>query len=91
MYLGGAASIRLGKNDQGLEWAERALAANPVEPMTLYGIACSFALIGQLEKAFDCLEKATHYCRLPKEWIEKDPDLDTLREHPRYKTLLKSL
>jgi len=91
LYLGGAISIRLGKNKQGLKWAERALDANPVEPMTLYGIACSFALIGHLDRAFECLEKAAQYGRLPREWIEKDPDLDPLREHPRYKSLLKKL
>jgi adenylate cyclase len=91
LYLGGAVSIRLGKNKQGLKWAELALEVNPVEPMTLYGIACSFALIGHLDRAFDCLEKAAQYGRLPREWIEKDPDLDTLREHPRYKALLKTL
>ncbi|MCJ7582270.1 MAG: FlgO family outer membrane protein [Candidatus Aminicenantes bacterium] len=91
LYLGGAVSIRLGKNKQGLKWAERALEANPVEPMTLYGIACSFSLIGHLDRAFECLEKAAQYGRLPREWIEKDPDLDSLREHPRYNTLLKNL
>ncbi len=91
LYLGGAVSIRLGKNKQGLKWAERALEANPVEPMILYGIACSFALIGNLVRAFECLEKAAQYGRLPREWIEKDPDLDSLREHPRYQALLKKL
>lgn len=91
LYLGGATSIRLGNYEQGLAWAEKALAAHPVEPMTLYGIACSFALIGQQSKAFDCLEKATQYGRLPREWIEMDPDLKSLHGHPRFKTLLKTL
>ena len=91
LYLGGAISIRMGKNEQGLRWAERALEANPIEPMILYGIACSFSLIGHLDRAFQCLEKAVKHGRLPREWIEKDPDLDPLRGHPRYKALLKKL
>lgn len=91
LYLGGAVSIRLGKNKQGLKWAELALEADPVEPMTLYGIACSFALIGHPDRAFECLEKAAKYGRLPREWIEKDPDLDPLREYPRYTALLNKI
>jgi len=91
LYLGGATSIRLGNQEQGLAWAEKALSAHPVEPMILYGIACSFALLEKKERALECLEMASQYGRLPSEWLKMDPDLRSLRGNSRFKALLSVL
>lgn len=91
LYMAAAALIRLGEKDRGLELTKQVLETNPEEPMTLYGVACNFALMGQKEKAIDALYKATAFGKIPKKWIEHDPDLDSLRSHPHFKALLKEL
>jgi tetratricopeptide (TPR) repeat protein len=64
---------------------ENALHANPV---TMYNIACSYALQSQKEKAFEWLGKAVD-AGLP---IYSDPahdtDLSSLADDPRFETLL---
>jgi len=54
-------------------------------------VACSFALLGENEKAIDCLEKSTAHNEFFKGWMEHDSDLDALRTHPRFQALLKSI
>jgi adenylate cyclase len=39
LYLGAAGLIELGKTEQGLEWAKRALAMDPEDSMILYNVA----------------------------------------------------
>jgi tetratricopeptide (TPR) repeat protein len=47
LYMGASAAISLGDERLGLEWAERISAAHPQETMTRYGVAWSYALLGQ--------------------------------------------
>jgi non-specific serine/threonine protein kinase len=91
LYLGAIVWCRTGQPTRGLDWAGRALAMDPVEPVTLYNVACVYALQGETERAIDCLENALKHGFAHKEWIENDSDLDALREHPRYEALLKRL
>jgi TolB-like protein/Flp pilus assembly protein TadD len=89
--LGAVVLCQLGDAARGLEWAGRALAMDPEEPMTLYNVACVYALQGQVEPAIDCLERALEHGFAHKEWIEHDSDLDALHDHPRYQALLGRL
>ena len=91
LYLGASCWCDLGQPAKGLQWAERALAMDPEEPVTLYNVACVNALQGQAEKALDCLEAAVKHGFAHKAWIENDSDLQTLRSLPRYEALLQKL
>ena len=91
LYMGAAAAISLGEKKLGLEWAERISSAHPQETMTLYGVACSYALLGRTEKALDCMEEAVQFGTIQKKWLEHDPDLRSIRDHPRFKALLERL
>ncbi len=91
LYMGATAAISLGEKELGLEWAERISSAHPQETMTLYGVACAYALLGQPEKAIECMEEAVRFGTIQKKWLEHDPDLRSIREHPRFKTLLEKL
>ena len=77
--------------DKGLEWGDRALALDPDDAGVLYNIACLYAVGGKPERALDLLEHAAQNGFGHKEWIEHDPDIESLRSHPRYKTLLSRL
>jgi len=91
LYLGAVVWCQMGEPARGLEWAGRALAMDPEEPVTLYNVACVYALQGQIEGALDCLENALKHGFAQKEWIEHDADLAALHGHPRYQALLQAL
>ncbi len=86
--LGSCALYDIGAYDRAREWAERALAMDPEEGTVLYNVACTYAKLHDINKAIDCLDKAFRQGFGHKEWVEHDPDLASLRNHPRYKCLM---
>jgi adenylate cyclase len=87
-HLGSAALIELGEKDRAREWITRALAIDPDDPLTQYNVACGYTNLGDLDAAFDLLERS-----LPRagpeirQWIKHDSDFDPLRSHPRYRKI----
>lgn len=90
-YMGANCLWELGDRARSLEWAARALALDPEEPAVLYNVACNYALLEEKEKAIDCLEKALRRGFGHREWIENDPDFNSVRSDPRFQALLQSL
>jgi TolB-like protein/Tfp pilus assembly protein PilF len=78
---------RLGETARGLACAERARAIDPEDAGVVYNVACLYALEGKADEAIACLEQALHAGFGAKDWIAHDPDLDSLREDPRFKAL----
>jgi len=85
--FGAIALLKLDKKEQAFKWAEQALSINREEPATLYNIACFYAQAGEIEKSLDCLSMSI----TSRSWIENDPELDPIREHPRYEDILTKL
>lgn len=82
---------RLGQLEEGLHWAEQALAIDSEDAGVRYNVACLYALEGEKEKAIDCLEDAIRVGFGNRGWIEHDPDLAALRDHPRFQALLENI
>jgi serine/threonine protein kinase/Flp pilus assembly protein TadD len=91
LYLGAIAWCRLGQVERGLEWGDRALALDPGDAGVLYNVACLNAVAGRPARALDLLEHGVESGFGHKEWIEHDPDLESLHGDPRYQALLKRL
>jgi len=89
LYMGANGLVALGEHERGLEWGRQAMAIDPDEPMLLYNVACIQALAGRVDDALDSLERAIRNGLTQKNWLEKDSNLDSLRRHPRYPTLLE--
>lgn len=85
--MGAVAWCRAGQQPTGLEWAERALATDPNDAGIHYNVACLFALEGKHDRAIDCLQEAVRAGFAHRDWVENDPDLDSLRDNPRFKAL----
>jgi hypothetical protein len=66
-------------------------AIDPEDPSVCYNVACSFALLGKIEEAMKCFEKAVQKGAFFKQWAEHDSDLDSLRSHPRFQAVMKDL
>jgi adenylate cyclase len=86
-YLGAGALLDLGERDRAIEWAQKALAIDPSDPSIRYNMGCFYAKAGEIDQAFEYLQDSI----TSKSWIEHDPDLDPIREDPRYQKLLESL
>jgi TolB-like protein/Tfp pilus assembly protein PilF len=90
-YMAANGMAALGQNQRAREWAERALALRPDDAMLLYNVGCIFSLLGCVEPAVECLEKAFRHGLRNKGWYENDSNLDPLRDHPRFEALMRQL
>jgi len=87
--LGATALAFLDERDRAIQWLDRALATDPGDINIQYNAACTFALLGEVERAVDVLcawvpQVGTEM----KLWFRNDSDLDTIRTHPYYQKLL---
>ncbi len=87
--LGAGVLMRLGRGEEGMQWAERALTIDPKDAVVLYAIACSYSVHGLRDEALDLLERALNSGFGDIEWIDKDPDLDAIRDDPRFEALMR--
>lgn len=88
--LGATALAFLGEYERAKEWLSRALAIDPGDNNTQYNAACTYSLLGEIDRAIDLLE--TWVLQVGSEmklWFKNDSDLDPIRNHPRYHKLLE--
>ena len=90
-YLSGSTLIQLGKRQEGIVRLEEALAIQPTDFAVLYNAACAFTSAGDSQKALDLLDRAVGTGKGFRAWMEHDPDLDPLRQLPRFKEILSRL
>jgi adenylate cyclase len=81
----------VGLKKEAFEMIDRALDIYPEDTGVLINAACLFAKAHNKEKALTILEKVLGKGFGKKDWIELDPDLDALRDEPRFKALLEKL
>jgi adenylate cyclase len=80
----------LGQHDRAIEWAKRSMELDPNDYLTQYSIACFFLQTGETERALDVLENCMpHLGHAQLTWMLRDPDLDSARDHPRYRALVQ--
>jgi TolB-like protein/cytochrome c-type biogenesis protein CcmH/NrfG len=91
LYMGANGLVALGEHETGLDWARRALALDPDDPMVVYNVACIYALAGRAAEALDCIERAVDAGLTQRGWLEHDSNLDLIRKEPRFQALLKRL
>ena len=89
LYLGAAGWIDLDQPDKARDWIARSLAIDPNDPATLFNAACRYARLGDREQALTALEQAIENGYAYKEWIENDPDLESVRNEPRYHAVVE--
>ena len=73
------------------ENATKALELYPDDAGVLINGTCFFAKTGDKEKALDILEKAVKKGYGKRDWIEHDPDYDSLRDEPLFKKLMERI
>jgi adenylate cyclase len=80
----------LGEAERAKEWAERALLLDPDNVNLRYNFACTLiANLHDVDAALDLLAPAFERMRIEVvNWVKSDPDLDSIRDHPRFKAML---
>jgi adenylate cyclase len=90
MGHGFGALAALGEIERAKEWAERAVLLDPENLNLRYNIACTLVTeLNDREGALDLLEPVFEKMRIEAViWARTDPDLDPIRDHPRFKKML---
>ena len=83
----GYAAIQARDLDTALDAFNRALQLNHRVGTTSYNIACTYALRGENDAAFEWLYKARDAGFKLREYLRNDNDLDALHDDPRWKDL----
>lgn len=82
---------RLGRYLEGLAVDRRLVLALPDDPTAHYNLACSLALTGDADGAFDALGRAVDLGYEDGALLADDPDLAPLRADPRFAALVQRL
>ena len=77
--------------DKSAEYAARAVAVDPTDPMVLYNVACLYSVLGRTEDCLTALEDAVNRGWGDKAWLEHDSDFDSVRNDPRYQALIRAM
>ena len=88
LQLGTVQAARIGNAQRSREIAEQVIRYWPEGFSTWYNVACAYAVIGDVDAAFDALAKALRRGSGNRGWIANDPDFDNLRADPRFQQLL---
>jgi len=76
--------------DKGLQIDKRLAKLCPNDPVIHYNLACSYALLGQIEEALSGLEKAIKLGYRDFVYLKKDRDLKSLHHDPKFKALIQA-
>jgi non-specific serine/threonine protein kinase len=91
LSLGSCALMSDGQTARAMEWSNRSLELYPDDMSTLINGACLHANSGKKEKALDLLERVFARGWGKRDWVEHDPDYESLRDDPRFQSLLEKL
>jgi len=82
---------RVGRIEEGLSMDLRLSKRRPKDAMVHYNLACSLALIGQVEESYEMLRLAIELGYSDFRWMLEDPDLAKVRKLPVFQKLLQEI
>ncbi len=90
LSFGITALMALGEVERGKEWIERALLVDPDNINMRYNLACSLITqANDIEAGLDLLSSVMgRVHQEPINWAKVDPDLDRVRDNPRFKAMI---
>jgi adenylate cyclase len=91
LSFGSGALDEDGQVERALDWARRAEALYPDDMGVTINGALLRARNGMKEEALDLLERVFNKGWGKKDWVENDPDYDSLRAEPRFIAMMAKL
>lgn len=90
LYLGNAYTAQ-GMYEKGLLIDQKLSRLWPNDPLVHYNLACSYALLKNIDASFEALETAITLGYGDIYHLERDKDLAHLREDDRYRKLIEKM
>ncbi|OHE82514.1 MAG: hypothetical protein A3G75_09440 [Verrucomicrobia bacterium RIFCSPLOWO2_12_FULL_64_8] len=87
----GGLYTKQGRVADGLKMDRRLVRLQPDDPTAHYNLACSLALSRRPSAALRSLARAVRLGYRDYDWMQQDPDLEGLKEHPAFRKLLAKL
>ena len=89
MSFGVTALVSLGEKERAIDWAERAILLDPDNMNLRYNLGCGMIQLGEFDRGLDFVEYAVERSQQQGiNWFVLDNDLDPVRDHPRFKSML---
>ncbi|HEY8009925.1 MAG TPA: protein kinase [Rudaea sp.] len=85
------ANANLQNAERSAQYAARATAMDPDDPMVLYNVACLYGVLGRTDDCLTALERGVNKGWGDKAWLEHDSDFDSIRSEPRYLALVRAM
>ena len=88
LAFGATSLMMFGDSERAREWAQRALLLDPDNLSMLYNLACAFACEAKdTDYALDLMDRffARVTSTIIMKHMEADPDMDAIRDEPRFK------
>ena len=79
---------RVGRYEEGLQIDLDLTRMRPEDPENWYNLACSCALTGRKDEALKALDQAIQLGYSDFDWLQRDQDLESLREDERFRSLI---
>jgi len=83
------ANLRKGERERAREDLQRAIGANPADPVAHYNLACALALLGEEDAALLALGRAVKLEERLRDEALRDPDLDPLRTRVEFRLMIE--
>ena len=92
LSLAATALYEDGQVERAHEMIRRALAVGSDDPGVLYNVGCTYASMGDKTEALRYLEQVFGIEGMGgRAWVETDPELDSLRDDPRFQRMVARL
>jgi len=80
-----------GRVTDGLRMDRKLVRLLPLNATAHYNLACSLALVKRKTDALKSLRQAVELGYRDLDWMQQDPDLEGLKDHPSFVALLQEL
>lgn len=87
----GGLYTRQGRVADGLKMDRKLVKLQPDNATAHYNLACSLALSKRKSDALRELRRAVKLGYTDFDWMQQDPDLEALKHHPEFQSLLRTL
>lgn len=84
------AYTRRGLHEKGLEIDLRLTRLRESDPLTWYNLACSYSLLKRVDESLEALRRSFELGYRDMNHLQRDPDLNNLRQSPKYRELIES-
>jgi len=87
----GGLYTKMGRIADGLKMDRKLVRLLPTNATAHYNLACSLALSKRAGEALESLQHAIDLGYTDAEWMLQDPDLEGLKDNPKFQKLLQHL